>query len=458
VVVRAFSWVAAALASILFLQRAFGFPLGGEQTALPVGTELNEDALDHPREVFHSEAIGGRKSYLVNLGDLAFNAPDILGGRARQAGVSCGTCHVDGASNPKFFIPGLSTRPGNFDTSGPLFNPAANNFAFDPVRIPSLRGARYLAPYGHDGRTTSLRDFIHDVIVVEFAGPEPTPEILNGLVAYVRDIDFLPNPSLGEGGKLTAATSEAERRGEALFNKPFPHDPNLSCAGCHIPSGAFVDHMQYDVGSGGLYKTPTLLNADFNAPYFHDGRFSTYDEVVNHFDGKFDLRLSLQDKADLVAYLTAVGDGVNAYERDGSASQLREISDFASVLATAIPAHGNDVIALAVDTLGGELRNLTERIPDRRDIAVTGGEKERNLARMALKEVVLILRRLGTAAAEGQYDEAAGEYRNYNRFMTAAVPTIVGNTERWSLFNPAVHDAHYATLGRLLQLQKPSSQ
>ena len=372
--------------------------------------------------------------------------------------MSCGTCHVDGASNPKFFIPGLSTRPGNFDTSGPLFNPAANNFAFDPVRIPSLRGARYLAPYGHDGRATSLRDFIHDVIVVEFAGPEPKPEILNGLVAYVRDIDFLPNPSLGEGGKLTAATSEAERRGEALFNKPFPHDPNLSCAGCHVPSGAFVDHMQHDVGSGGLYKTPTLLNADFNAPYFHDGRFSTYDEVVNHFDGKFDLRLSVQDKADLVAYLTAVGDGVNAYERDGSASQLREISDFASVLATAIPAHDNAVIALAVDTLGGELRDLTERIPDRRDTAVTGGEKERNLARMALKEVVLILRRLGTAAAEGQYDEAAGEYRNYNRFMTAAVPTIVGNTERWSLFNPAVHDAHYAALGRLLQLQKPSSQ
>ena len=149
---------------------------------------------------------------------------------------------------------------------------------------------------------------------------------------------------------------------------------------------------------------------------------------------------------------------MNAYERDGSASLLREISDFASVLATAIPAHDTEVIALAVDTLGGELRDLTERIPDRRDTAVTGGEKERNLARMALKEVVLILRRLGTAAAAGQYDEAAGEYKNYNRFMTAAVPIIVGNSERWSLFNPAIHDAHYAALGRLLQLQKPSSQ
>jgi mono/diheme cytochrome c family protein len=457
-IVRVCSSVAAGLATVMVLQQAFAFPVDGEQTTLPAGTELSEDALDHPREVFHSEAIGGGKSYLVSLGDMAFNAPGILGGAARQAGVSCGTCHVNGASNPKLFIPGMSTRPGNFDTSGPLFNPKADNLVLDPVRIPSLRGARYLAPYGHDGRTESLRDFIRNVIVGEFAGPEPAPAVLDGLVAYIQDIDFLPNPSLGPGGELKADASEAERRGQALFNKPFPHDANLSCAGCHIPSGAFLDHMQHDVGSGGPYRTPTLLNADFNAPYFHDGRFATYDQVVSHFDSKFDLGLSARDKTDLVAYLTAVGDGVQAYEHDGAVSQLREITDFANVLATAIPAHDNDVIFLAADTVGGELRDLTERIPDRRDTAVSGGEKERNLARMALKEVVLILRRISVDAADGNYSDAAGEYRNYNRFMTAAVPAIVGNAERWSLFNPAVHDAHYAALRQLLGPKKQSPQ
>jgi hypothetical protein len=216
--------------------------------------------------------------------------------------------------------------------------------------------------------------------------------------------------------------------------------------------------MQHDVGSGGLYRTPTLLNADFNAPYFHDGRFGAYDEVVSHFDRKFDLGLSAREKADLVAYLTAVGDGVQAYERDGAASQLREITDFASVLATAIPAHDNDVIALAVDTVGGELRDLTERVPDRRNTTVSGGEKERNLARMALKEVVLTLRRISADAADGKYNDAAGEYTNYNRFMTAAVPAVVRNAERWSLFNPAVHDAHYAALRQFLQSKRQSPQ
>jgi cytochrome c peroxidase len=442
----------------LAVQHAFAFPVDGNQTTLPAGSELNEDTLDLPREVFHSEAIGGRRSHLVNLGDMAFNAPGILGGTARQAGISCGTCHVNGASNPKLFVPGMSTRPGNFDTSGPLFNPKANNLALDAVRIPSLRGARYLAPYGNDGRTASLREFVRNVIVVEFAGSEPSPAILDGLVAYIQDIDFLPNPSLGPGGALTAEANDAERRGEALFRKPFPHDPGLSCAGCHDPSDAFLDHKQHDVGTGGLYKTPTLLNADFNAPYLHDGRYDTYDQVVGHFDTKFQLGLSAQDKADLVAYLTAVGDGVQAIERDGAAARLQEISGFVSVLAKAIPEHDNATIDLVVDTVGGELRELTERVPDRKNTIVSGGVKQRNLARMALKEVVLTLRRIGNDAALGNYDAAAAEYRTYDRLMTAAVPAIVNTAEPWSLFNPAVHDAHYAALRQLLQPDKQPSQ
>jgi cytochrome c peroxidase len=144
---------------------------------LPAGTELNEDALDRPREVFRSEAMGGRKSYLVNLGDVAFSSPAILGGVARQAGMSCSTCHVNGASNPKFYIPRLSTRPGNFITTGALFNAKANNRLLDPVTIPSLRGARFLAPYGHDGRTTSLRDFFATSSPTSLPAPSRLPQL-----------------------------------------------------------------------------------------------------------------------------------------------------------------------------------------------------------------------------------------------------------------------------------------
>jgi cytochrome c peroxidase len=426
------------------------FPVDGDQTTLPPKTELNEDALDKPREVFRSEFAGGR-SYMINLGDLAFSSPAILGGVARQAGVSCGTCHVNGAGNAKFFMPKMSTRPGNFDTTGPLFNPKADNFALDPVTIPSLRGARYLAPYGHDGRTASLSDFVRNVIVNEFAGPEPSPVIVDAIVAYIQDIDFLPNANLGPAGRLIGKISESERRGEALFTKPFPHDPSLSCAGCHIPSAAFVDHQQHDVGSGGLFKTPTLRNADFNAPYFHDGRFDTYEQVVAHFDSVFELGLSEQDRRDLVAYLTAVGDGAQPYERDGVGATLKEINDFATVLGTAIPAGDKDTVALAVDTIGGELRELTEQYPDRKNTSVSGGEQERVNARAALKDVVLLLRRIDMAVGDGRTADAAADYMNYRRLMFAAVPSLLAGAERWSLFNPVVHDQHYQALRQVLQ-------
>jgi cytochrome c peroxidase len=426
------------------------FPVDGDQTTLPPKTELNEDALSKPREVFRSEIAGG-KSYMVNLGNLAFSSPGILGGVARQAGVSCGTCHVNGAGNAKFFMPKMSTRPGNFDTTGPLFNPNANDFVLDPVTIPSLRGARYLAPYGHDGRMASLHDFIHNVIVNEFAGPEPSPDIVDAIVAYIQDIDFLPNPSLGPGGRLIGNINEAERRGEVLFKKPFPNDPNLSCAGCHIPSGAFVDHQQHDVSSGGLFKTPTLRNADFNAPYFHDGRFDNYGQVVAHFDRVFDLGLSAQDRQDLVAYLTAVGDGMLPYEHDGAGASLKEINDFTTVLAVAIPASDKAVVSLAVDTIGNELRELTEQYPDRKNTSVSGGEQQRVLARAALKELVLTLRRIDMAVTDGQASDAATDFKNYRSLMAAAVPAVLASAEPWSLFNSAVHDSHYAALRQVMQ-------
>jgi hypothetical protein len=438
------------LLSLSLLEPAVAFPVDGDQTVLPAKTELNEDALDKPREVFRSEITGG-KSYLINLGDLAFNSPTLLGGPARQANISCGSCHVNGAGNAKFFMPKMSTRPGNFDTTGPLFNPKADNFALDPVRIPSLRGARYLFPYGQDGRMASLRDFVRNVVVNEFAGPEPSPEILDAMVAYIQDIDFLPNPSLGPTGHLVGKISEPERRGEALFSRPFPHDPGLSCAGCHIPSAAFVDHQPHDVGSGGLFKTPTLRNADFNAPYFHDGRFDTFDQVVAHFDRVFDLGLSLQDQSDLVAYLTAVGDGAQPYERDGAGATLKEITAFNDVLLMAIPAQDKQTVSLAVDTIGNELRELTEQYPDRKDTSVSGGEQQRMTARNALKELVLTLRRIDMAVAEGRTADAATDFRNYRYLMTAAVPAVLAYAERWSLFNPSVHDSHYAALLQVLQ-------
>jgi len=79
-------------------------------------------------------------------------------------------------------------------------------------------------------------------------------------------------------------------------------------------------------------------NVDFNALYFHDGCYDSYDQVVAYFDRVFDLGLSAQDRHDLVAYLAAVGDGVRPYEHEGAGAVFKECNAFTVVLGTAIPA------------------------------------------------------------------------------------------------------------------------
>ena len=423
-------------------------PISSRESVLPPGTELNAEQLDQPTERFSSELAGGKRSYLVNFGDLLFSSPNILGGVARQAGMSCGTCHQQGHNNPKLFIPGLSSRPGTVDTTNAVFEPKSDNGVFDPVTPPSLRGAKYLAPYGHDGRFASIRDFVRHVVVNEFAGREPSSEILDALVAYIEDISFLPNAKLAADGTLTDAASAAARRGEVLFNKPFPHDAGMTCASCHQPGGAFVDHQVHDVGSGGRFKTPSLINADFNAPYFHDGRYDSYDQVIGHFDRQFDLGLSADEKSDLVAYLVAVGDAAEPTSRNSVQAELDEIGHLGAVLDTAIPAHNKAVIALTVDVVGNEWRELGEYFPGRNDTSVTDGLSERLQARDAARGMALSLREIAMAAASDDYDAAAQAYADYKAQGIAAASALK-RAESWSLFEPQIRQAHFAALQRL---------
>jgi hypothetical protein len=419
-------------------------PVSDAATGLPSGSELGEGAMTNPREIFHSEAIRGHRSYLSNLGNLAFNSPYVLGATAQKAHMSCGTCHVNGASNPKLFIPGLSTRPGNFDTTSSLFNPKTDNGVLDPVTIPSLRGARFLAPYGHDGRTVSLRDFVQNVIVNEFAGSAPSPQILDAIVVYIEDIDFLPNPDLDPAGRLRSGANPSRQRGEALFAKPFPRDPAMSCATCHMPSAAFMDHRQHDVGSGGLYKTPTLLNANFNGPYFHDGRFNTYGQVIDHFNRVFELQLTAQEHADLEAYLAAVGSGMRPEYQLTGTNVLEDIDGFASVLDIAISSHDAEVITLTVRSVSDQLQDLEDHYPDPAGNEVSGGIDERKLARAAVARLLEILHQVDLDSSANRFDAAAAEYQSYRKLTFAAVPLALQAAEPWSLFNPTVHAMHRA--------------
>jgi len=446
--------LSAAVAATLFAVASAGAtPVVSKDATLPVGSELNEELLNQPTEMFSMEMAGGKRSYLFNLGDMLFSSSAIFGGKARDAGMSCNSCHQQGASNAKLFVPGHSVKPGTFDTSGPFFNPKADNGVFDPVTTPSLRGAKYLAPYGHDGRIASLREFIRNVIVNEFAGAEPSGQVLDGLVTYINEISFLPNEKITSDGKLTAKAPDAARRGEALFNKPFRRDATMSCATCHVGNAAFVDRKVHDIGSGGLFKTKTLLNAKFNAPYFHDGRYDSLEDVVAHFDRHFDLGLTAAERDDLVAYLDAVGDADQPFTQNTVQAEIDELAQFAGVLDVAIPARDADVIVLTVDSVGAEWREVGEKFPDQKNTTVEGGLAERLKARAAVRDMVLTLRRIAMAAQTDDFTEASRLYGEYRQTVAAVTPYLTA-AEPWSLYNPAVHDRHFSALRKLAELAK----
>lgn len=79
-----------------------------------------------------------------------------------------------------------------------------------------------------------------------------------------------------------------------------------------------------DPKDNGKFKSPSIRNLAFTAPYMHDGRFATLEEVINHyseglrFSSTIDplmkkvsqggVQLSTKDKADLKAFLLALSD------------------------------------------------------------------------------------------------------------------------------------------------------
>jgi len=109
----------------------------------------------------------------------------------------------------------------------------------------------------------------------------------------------------------------AAARGKALF------EGKANCASCHVPTlftepgwnlhtpaEIGVDSFQADRSPDLRYRTSPLngLWTHTKGGFYHDGRFATLLDVVNHYDAHFGLGLTNSQKSDLVEYLKSLGE------------------------------------------------------------------------------------------------------------------------------------------------------
>jgi hypothetical protein len=140
--------------------------------------------------------------------------------------------------------------------------------------------------------------------------PDLTTSKLAALHVYQLDIPA-PKPPRG------SFDADAAARGEALF------EGRARCATCHVPplftepgwnmhtaEEIGIDDFQAQRSPDGRYRTAPLkgLWTHTKGGFYHDGRFATLRDVIDHYDAHLKLGLSNPEKRQLEQYLLSLGD------------------------------------------------------------------------------------------------------------------------------------------------------
>ncbi len=139
-----------------------------------------------------------------------------------------------------------------------------------------------------------------------------TPDLATAKLAALHYYQLSIPASTPRAGSFDPQAAE---RGKRVF------DGKARCASCHVPplytepgynlhapAEMRVDSFQAERSPARAYRTAPLrgLWSHQKGGYFHDGRFPTLREVVDHYDGHFKVKLGDQEKEDLVQFLLSL--------------------------------------------------------------------------------------------------------------------------------------------------------
>jgi cytochrome c peroxidase len=224
-------------------------------------------------------------------------------------GVACFDCHVNGHTSAATHLVG-DIRPQEFRHR---------------IDTPSLRGVNIQRLFGSQRALRSIEDFTEFEQRAAYFDGDPVLATKKGVnilergsqvhfMAEVQELfDFPPAPKLNILGRLDRSkATESEIRGEELFFG------KANCSACHTPP-YYTDNLMHNlkverfytprmeggmmITAQGPIKTFPLRGIKESPPYLHDGRLLTLEDTVEFFNLVLELKLTAQEKKDLVAFM-----------------------------------------------------------------------------------------------------------------------------------------------------------
>jgi len=262
--------------------------------------------------ILNPKQLEGLRLLVTPFPQAQFNGTEDRRSPRPSLGVTCLDCHINGHTNGANHLVG-DIRPQEFRHR---------------IETPSLRGVSIQRLFGSQRALKSVEDFTEFEQRAAYFDGDPIAATRKGVnpldrgsqvhfMAEMQELfDFPPAPKLGVDGKLDPArATQAEMRGQTLFFG------KAQCSTCH-PGPYYTDGNMHDLQTGrffeprtirghravmdGKIKTFPLRGIKDSPPYLHDGRLMTLDDTVEFFNLILGIKLTDQEKKDLVAFMKAL--------------------------------------------------------------------------------------------------------------------------------------------------------